>query len=142
MHLRPRSRLLLIPLALAATACVAHADPPPWAPAHGERARHRHHYVYYPNGEMYYAPRRHLWFWLTGNGWQAGVELPMALRAYARVGGVDIELDAARPYQRHAYVRRHYGGHRVRWERREHEHGRDDHDHHGHGHRHDHGDDD
>jgi len=118
--------LLLLPLAFAATACVAFADPPAWAPAHGQRARH--HYVNYPNGEMYYAPRSHMWFWLTGNGWQASVDLPLALRAYARVGGVDIQLDAARPYERHAYVTRRYGGHRVRWERgeherREHEHG-------------------
>lgn len=139
MKLRYRL-LLVLPLALAATACVAFADPPAWAPAHGHRARH--HYVYYPNGEMYYAPRSHMWFWLTGNGWQAGVDLPLALRAYARVGGVDIELDAARPYERHAYVTRHYGGHRVRWERHEREHGDRGRGHRrGHGHEHEDDDD-
>jgi hypothetical protein len=132
MTFRHRTLVLLMPLLLAATASAALADPPPWAPAHGERAKH--HYVYYPNGEMYYAPQSHTWFWLSGNGWQVGAELPLALRAYVRLGGVNIELGASRPYTQHTYVVRQYGGHRVHWDRRERgEHG------HGHGRGHDHG---
>ncbi|GEM_PF-827139 len=117
MKIRPSLLALVLPLAWAASAGLALADPPPWAPAHGYRAQH--HYVYYPHGEIYYAPERRLWFWLSGNGWQAGVRLPMALRSYVRVGGIDIELDADRPYRRHVEVEREYGGRRVRWERRE-----------------------
>lgn len=128
-----------------AAASVALADPPPWAPAHGYRAKHQHRYVYYPNGEVYYAPERHLWFWLGGNGWQAGASLPLGLRSYVRVGGVTIELDATRPYVRHDYVERRYGGQRVDW-RRDHEDDQGyDHDHghgHGHGYGHRHGDGD
>lgn len=133
MTRRHRLLALLLPLAFVATAGLVCAKPPSWAPAHGYRAKHA--YVYYPNGEVYYAPDRHLWFWLSGNGWQAGVSLPLALRAYVRVGGVNISLDASQPYRRHTYVTEHYGGHRVRWEREEHEdrgrgrgrgHGRDD----------------
>src|SRR5918996_4735374 len=61
------------PLALAfalVVACVlptAWADPPPWAPAHGYRAKHR--YVYYPDGDIYYVPDSRLRFWLSGSGW-------------------------------------------------------------------------
>lgn len=127
--------LLAIPVLCLATASTVLADPPPWAPAHGYRAKHEHRYVYYPNGEVYYAPERHLWFWLGGNGWEVGASLPLALRSYVRVGGVDIQLDAARPYERHDYVERHYGGHRVHWRH-------DDDRGHGHGHGRGHDDDD
>jgi hypothetical protein len=134
MKIRNRPLIALMPLLFVATASLALADPPSWAPAHGYRAKHQHHYVYYPNGEVYYAPARHMWFWLSGNGWQAGVDLPLALRAYVRVGGVHVSLDAARPYERHAYVERRYGGHRVYWRRH-------DRDEHGHGHHGRHDDD-
>lgn len=104
------------------------ADPPPWAPAHGWRAKHQ--YVYYPSAEVYYAPDTRMWFWLGGDGWQAGISLPIALQGYVRAGGVNIALDVDRPYLRNDYVVRHYGGHQHRWR------GGDDH---GHGHRRDHG---
>ncbi|GAB3034894.1 MULTISPECIES: hypothetical protein [Oleiagrimonas] len=123
--------LIAIPALLLGTASLAMADPPPWAPAHGYRAKH--HYVYYPNGEIYYAPERRMWFWLSGDDWQAGVTLPSALRAYVRVGGVNIDLDATRPYERHTYVVNRYGGHQVRWHHRDryerrHRYDRDDQD--------------
>ena len=101
------------------------ADPPPWAPAHGWRAKHQ--YVYYPSAEVYYAPDTRMWFWLGGGGWQAGISLPVALQGYVRVGGVNIALDVDRPYLQNDYVVRHYGGHQHRWW------GDDDHGH-GHGH--------
>ena len=106
----------------------AYADPPPWAPAHGWRAKHR--YVYYPSAEVYYAPETRMWFWLGGNGWQAGVSLPLALQGYVQVGGINIGLDVDRPYLRNDYVVRRYGGHHRQW--------RDDDDDQGHGHKHKH----
>lgn len=109
------------------------ADPPPWAPAHGWRAKHQ--YVYYPNAEVYYAPASRMWFWLGGNGWQAGVSLPAALQGYVQVGGVNISLDVDQPYLRNDYVVRRYGGHQHRWWRDD----EDDNDQgHGHHHHHDH----
>lgn len=42
--------------ALTLSAAPAMADPPPWAPAHGKRAKH-HHRVYDDHGR-YYEPRR------------------------------------------------------------------------------------
>ena len=46
------------------------ADPPPWAPAHGRRAKevHEYRYVYYPAQQVYYAPEQQLWFWMGGGG--------------------------------------------------------------------------
>ena len=121
----------------------AWADPPPWAPAHGGRARH--HNTYYPRGEIYYAPESRLWFWLDGDNWRSGVRLPLEFQTYIRTGGVDIELGTDRPYVEHRYVIEHYGGEAPR----EYRHRRDwlDDDRgdrgrrHGHGRDHDEGDD-
>jgi hypothetical protein len=110
----------------------AWADPPPWAPAHGWRAKHR--YVYYPSAEVYYAPETRMWFWIGGDGWQAGVSLPLALQGYVRVGGVNIDLDVDRPYLRNDYVVQRYGGHQREWRHGEHGHGEHGHGGHGHGH--------
>lgn len=83
------------------------ADPPPWAPAHGWRAQHQ--YVYYPDANIYRSRDSGVWFWLAGDGWQTGVQLPDTLRAYVRTGGITIGLDVDRPYLRDRYVRQHYG---------------------------------
>lgn len=109
---------------LVATPAVA--DPPPWAPAHGWRAKHQ--YVYYPSAEVYYEPASSMWFWLGGNGWQAGVNLPGALQGYVSAGGVNIALDVDRPYLRNDYVVQRYGGHSQRWWENDRDHG---HGHHG-----------
>lgn len=135
----------LLALGIASAGFIApavYADPPPWAPAHGWRAKHR--YVYYPAAEVYYAPASRLWFWLGGDGWQAGVGLPLALQGYVRTGGIRIGLDVDRPYLRNDYVVHRYGGHEHRWWRHH-----DQHDHHSHsrgdrgddGHQHGHHDD-
>lgn len=109
----PRLVLLLALATIAAgNAPTSWADPPPWAPAHGWRAKH--HYTYYPHGEIYYAPESRMWFWLGGDGWQAGVSLPLDLRGYVRTGGISVDLDVDRPYLRHDYVSGRYGGQPVR----------------------------
>jgi len=116
---------------------VALADPPPWAPAHGWRAKHQ--YVYYPSAEVYYAPTSRMWFWLGGDGWQAGVSLPLALQGYVQAGGVNISLDVDRPYLRNDYVVQRYGGHQHRWWRDDdHGHGNKHGGKHGNGHKHGH----
>lgn len=113
--------LLATGLALAAVlpSLPAQADPPPWAPAHGYRAK-QYRYVYYPAYEVYYAPETRLWFWLDGGGgWRFGANLPTG----AMVGGapgVSIVLDTGRPYERHDYVVEQYG---RRDRHHEHEHG-------------------
>lgn len=117
--------VLISAAALAASAGISlpvQADPPPWAPAHGYRAKHA--YVYYPEREIYYAPETRMWFWLSGGNWRVGASLPVAYRPYVSVGGVSIELDTDRPYLEHRYVVEHYG--KPKHRRRKHRHDDDD----------------
>ncbi|WP_266169379.1 hypothetical protein [Dyella subtropica] len=143
-----KTLLLSAALLVLGTACAAPVwagGPPPWAPAHGWRAKH--HYTYYPEGEVYYAPDTRVWFWLDGGNWRSGISLPMEFQGYVRTGGVSIDLDEDRPYVQHTYVIEHYGGRpphhdRDDWDRdrdRDHERGHDKHDDdHGRGHGRDH----
>ncbi len=125
---------ILVVGACVAVASAAWADPPPWAPAHGWRAKHP--YTYYPRGEVYYAPESRTWFWLDGGNWRSGIRLPLAFQAYVRTGGINLELGTDRPWVEHRYVVEHYGGerpheyrdHRDRGERRGHQHGRQHHE--------------
>lgn len=94
------------------------ADPPPWAPAHGYRAK-QYRYIYYPQYEVYYAPETRLWFWLDGGRWRFGAALPAYLPLVG-VPGVSIILGSDRPYYEHPLVIEHYGrGDRYRGERYE-----------------------
>lgn len=120
------------------------ADPPDWAPAHGYRAKHQ--YVYYPAHRIYYEPAAQTWFWFDGGGWRVGAVLPLAYEQYTH-GGVTIDIDADRPYERQAWVEETYGRpvvieHRHR-DGREYEYDRDDDrsSRHGNKHKHQHDDD-
>lgn len=104
--MKPIVRLLVVVALLAVPVAASWADPPPWAPAHGERAKHR--YVYYPSHQIYFEPAQGLWFWLDGGNWQFGASLPVYYRQYT-TGGVRIELDTDRPYTQHSYVVEQYG---------------------------------
>lgn len=105
-----KASMLLSAIALMAGAGAlipAQADPPPWAPAYGYRAK-QHTYIYYPALEVYYAPETRVWFWISDGNWQFGATLPAEYRPYA-TGGVSIVLDAERPYEQHAYVVERFG---------------------------------
>lgn len=94
------------------------ADPPPWAPAHGYRAKH-YRYVYYPQHEVYYAPASQLWFWLDGGQWRVGASLPRGI-VVAGVPGVSLVLATERPYEMNGYVVERYGYPRRHHHRRHH----------------------
>jgi hypothetical protein len=96
----------LVAIGLISATC-AYADPPPWAPAHGARAK-QHAYTYYPDYGFYYAPETQMWFWLEGSNWRIGASLPLDYRPYA-TGGISIELDTERPYEEHDVVVKQYG---------------------------------
>lgn len=69
--------------------------PPPHAPAHGYRAKHR--YYYYPACSVYYEAERNLYFYLNGENWQVSASLPSDLEV--KLGQhVSIDLDTDRPY--------------------------------------------
>lgn len=78
--------------------------PPPWAPAHGRRAKYK--YRYYPSDQVYFDPDRGLWFWLEAGDWRMGAALP----AGRRLGGspVILDMEVDRPYHYHPEVRRYY----------------------------------
>lgn len=50
-----RALLIAAMISVAIPAAPAFADPPPWAPAHGQRAKHR---SIYDSSGRYYEPRR------------------------------------------------------------------------------------
>ena len=69
--------------------------PPPHAPAHGYRAKHR--YWYYPSCSVYFEPENNLYFYLKGENWQVSASLPSSLQV--QLGSyVSMDLDTDRPY--------------------------------------------
>lgn len=96
-----RISILLAATALLGMSLSAFAHPPSWAPAHGHRAKHAYHYLYYPAYPIYYAPDRHLWFWLNDGHWSFGITLPLYLRHHVH-SGVSLYYDAPYPYVYHS----------------------------------------
>jgi hypothetical protein len=104
MHIHCNHLIKSAALAIA----IAAAAQPALAEEHGVTIG-RHHFVYYRNHDIYYAPESNTYYWQTNGTWQSGPMLPPEDRAYIASGGVDIELDTAIPYTRHEYVVQHYG---------------------------------
>ena len=73
--------------------------PPPHAPAHGYRAKHK--YRYYPSCSVYYDYGRKIYFYIKGDHWEVGASLPSNLRI-GLGDSVNIELDTNKPYIHHA----------------------------------------
>ena len=78
--------------------------PPPWAPAHGYRAKHR--YRYYPRQQVYYNPDEKRYFWIDAGIWKAGIQLPRGINISGL--GVTLEMDTSKPYEQHKSVRQNY----------------------------------
>ena len=91
--------ILALPLISPAQA-KKQGGPPPWAPAHGYRAKTRH--VYFPEHNFYYDVQKGVYIYLNGRNWQVGVNLPFAfadvnLRRAAKVE-LDLQLDTPQRY--------------------------------------------
>jgi hypothetical protein len=67
-----------------------------------------HQYIYYGDHDIYFAPDTRTYYWQEGNAWRSGMELPPTARSYITSGGVKIELDTERPYERNEWVIQHY----------------------------------
>ena len=50
------------------------AGPPPWAPAHGYKAKTR--YVYFPQQNIYYDLKKNVYIYPQGPSWSFGISLP------------------------------------------------------------------
>ncbi len=71
--------------------------PPPWAPAHGYRAKTRH--IYFPDQNFYFDLQKNVYIYVQGDRWEVSVKLPtvyagMNLQAAAKV---ELELNVDMP---------------------------------------------
>ena len=84
---------------------VAQKGPPPWAPAHGHRAKYK--YLYFPECPAYYDTDRSVYFYLEGNNWVISVSLPERLSM--KVGQhVALEMDTDKPYTYYSEHKKKY----------------------------------
>jgi hypothetical protein len=86
------------------SAPVRKGPPPPWAPAHGARAKH--HYRYYPGAQVYYDSGRRLYFYLSAGTWRSGSRLPVSISISGSY--VSLEMDVDTPYKFHKDVIKHH----------------------------------
>jgi hypothetical protein len=85
--------------------------PPPWAPAHGHRAKHK--YLYYPACPVYYDTGQRLYFYLETDSWIVSVSLPVHLEK--RLGEhVVIEMDTDKPYMYYSEHKKKYPAGKVK----------------------------
>ena len=64
----------------------------------------KHNYVYYRDHDIYFAPESKTYYWQADGRWQQGAALPANQQTYVTSGGVTVELDTDRPYDRHDWV--------------------------------------
>jgi hypothetical protein len=76
-------------------------DPPPWAPAHGHKAKYQ--YQYYPASSMYYDTLRNLYFYLLDGRW---IKAPtLAEEIQVDLGDfVTLDMMTGNPYEFHEEV--------------------------------------
>lgn len=65
--------------------------PPPWAPAHGYRAKTRQ--VYFPEHNFYFDVQKNVYIYLNGGNWQVGVRLPLIFAGIDLKGANKVELE-------------------------------------------------
>lgn len=80
--------------------------PPPWAPAHGRRAKEA--YYYYPKYEVYRNARTGAWIYYRNGDWSVGMSLPSGIRIGAESGYVSLEMDSSEPHRFHSSVTQRY----------------------------------
>ena len=79
--------------------------PPPWAPAHGYRAKYK--YRYYPSSHVYYDTGRSLYFYYSNGDWRMSISLPSRIHIDV-YDFVALEMDADKPYKYHSEVQKKY----------------------------------
>lgn len=79
--------------------------PPPHAPAHGYREKHR--YRYYPSAQVYFDVGRNLYFYFEDGGWRMSASLPHHFSGHLD-GYVRLDLETDKPYQHFEEHRKKY----------------------------------
>lgn len=77
-------------------------------PGRHAKATRAYRYVYYPAHQVYYAPDKQVWFWMSGTAWRSGVQLPATYDIQSSVG-MPVMLHGDRPYAEHTFVEQRYG---------------------------------
>ena len=111
--------------------------PPPWAPAHGYRAKTR--YVYFPDENMYYDLHSRNYIYLSGRNWVVRTSVPRIFVGINLGKSAQIELDfvGERPYvQNHIHVVKYKKYKKPKKVKVIEVHHYDDHDHDHHHHKH------
>jgi hypothetical protein len=65
--------------------------PPPWAPAHGYRAKTRH--IYFPAYNFYFDVQRGVYIYLNSGAWQVATTIPTLYATVNLRNAVQVELD-------------------------------------------------
>lgn len=65
--------------------------PPPWAPAHGYRAKTRH--IYFPDYNFYFDVQRNVYIYLEGSNWQVNANIPIMYAGLNLKVAAKVELD-------------------------------------------------
>jgi hypothetical protein len=68
----------------------------------------KHHYVYYGEHQIYFAPDTKTYYWQTNGKWTSGTALPAESQAYIKTGGMEIDLDTDKPYTQNEIVIKKY----------------------------------
>lgn len=82
--------------------------PPPWAPAHGYRAKTRH--IYFPDYNFYFDLRRNVYIYQSGNTWLVSVNLPSPFASVnlRTVHQVEMSLNTDSPQKYNAKHQKKY----------------------------------
>ncbi len=65
--------------------------PPPWAPAHGYRAKTKQ--VYFPEHNFYFDVQKNVYIYFSGDKWQVSAKLPSLYAGFDLKVAVKVELE-------------------------------------------------
>jgi hypothetical protein len=82
---------LILVFMLVMPADVFSQGPPPWAPAHGYRAKTRH--IYFPDHNFYFDLQKKVYIYVNGGKWQVGIRLPSIFGTINLGKSTQIQLD-------------------------------------------------
>ena len=106
--------VLILVFMLVMPADVFSQGPPPWAPAHGYRAKTRH--IYFPDQNMYYDIQRSNYIYFSNGKWSISTRVPSIFVGInlGRSSQVELDFYGDRP-QRYNYSHKtKYKGHKQK----------------------------
>ena len=83
--------VLILVFMLVVPTDVFSQGPPPWAPAHGYRAKTRH--IYFPDQNMYYDIQKGVYIYFNNGKWAVSVRVPSIFVGINLGRSTQIELD-------------------------------------------------